>query len=137
MKQWLPSHPSGFLYRDCDTGMAHGNIRWPDGQPPAPYGCRWCGAEQRYHGRRSLLGRASHAWEQPTQRQIKARMLARRNAFKDKCRCVEPWQQQPFAPVVNPWTCEAAECRMHDHLIGGWLKPLTFDEAMAQWGGVR
>lgn len=114
-----------------------GRVRWPNGQPPTPSGCRWCGAEQRHHGRRSLRGRPSHSWERPTEAQIKARMVARRNARKSVCRCVEPWQQQPFAPVVDPWKCEADDCRMHDYLIGAWLTPLSFDEARSAWGGGR
>lgn len=82
MKQWLPTHPSGFCERDCDTGMAHGHIRWAHGYTPTPFGCRWCGGEQRGHGRRWLPGRGYHEWERPTQAQIKARMLARRAARK-------------------------------------------------------
>lgn len=110
MKKWLHSHPSGFLYQDCDTGMAHGNVRWPEGQPPTPFGCRWCGTEQRFHGRRSLRGRNSHRWVQPTQAQIKARMLARRNARKAVCRCPEDDEPRPFAPVFDPYMCEASDC---------------------------
>ncbi|MFB8772154.1 hypothetical protein [Streptomyces broussonetiae] len=138
MKQWLPSHPTGLLYRDCTTGMAHGNIRWPEGRPPTPFGCRWCGAEQRGHGRRSLRGQSPHTWEQPTQAQIKARMLARRAAYKAVCRCPDPMEALaplPLAPVVDPWKCEAEHCRMHDYLIGGWLRPLSFGEAVDVWAG--
>lgn len=111
MKQWLSFRPAGFLYRDCDTGMAHGNVRWPEGQPPTPFGCRWCGTERRFHGRRNLRGRNSHLWTQPTQAQIKARMLARRNARKAVCRCPQDDMPRPFAPVVDPYRCEADDCR--------------------------
>jgi hypothetical protein len=45
-----------------------------------PFGCRWCGTQRSDHGRRYLSGRGMHGWEQPTQAQIKARMLARRAA---------------------------------------------------------
>lgn len=128
-------HLQGYGRRDTVTGMLHGHVRWPNGSAPTPFGCRWCGIEQGGHGRRWMPGRELHAWEQPTQTQILARMRARRAAWKSTCRCVEPWEQMPFAPVVNPWKCEADECRMHDHLIGGWLKPLTFDEAMARLAG--
>lgn len=44
-----------------------------------PNGCRWCGIEKRGHGRQATTG-GSHTWEQPTQAQIKERMLARRSA---------------------------------------------------------
>jgi len=136
MKQWLPSHPTGLLHRDCDTGMAHGNVRWPEGQPPTPFGCRWCGTEQRFHGRRNLRGRNSHCWVQPTQAQIKARMLARRTARKAVCRCLEPWEEQPrLAPVVDPWKCEADGCRMADHLMRVLLTPLSFEQAIAVLDG--
>lgn len=122
MKQWLPSHQSGLLYRDCDTGMAHGNVRWPNGRPPTPFGCRWCGTEQRHHGRRSLRGRPSHSWERPTEAQIKARMVARRNARKAVCRCPQDDEWRPFAPVFDPYMCEADDChgyRSEEDPFGG------------------
>lgn len=133
-------HLLGYGRRDAATGMLHGHIRYPDGTAPTPFGCRWCGTEQGGHGRRWMPGKGIHAWEQPTEAQIKARMLARRNARKDVCRCPDPMEYgvpQPLAPVVDPWKCEADDCRMHDQLIGGWLTPLPFDEAMAQTGGPR
>jgi hypothetical protein len=140
MKQWISTwrHPSGFGWRDVETGMHHGNIRWPEGQPPTPYGCRQCGFERRFHGRRSLLGRPSHLWEQPTQAQIKARMVARRTARKSVCRCPDPMEYgapQRFAPLVDPWKCEADDCRMADHLLRGLLAPLSFEQAIAVLDG--
>ncbi len=134
-----PSDPTkhllGYGRRDAATGMLHGHIRWPHGTAPTPGGCRWCGLEEYGHRQWWLPGRGFHKWAQPTQAQIKARMVARRNARKAVCRCVEPWQQQPLAPVVDPYRCEADECRMHDHILGLWLTSLSFDEAMAQWAG--
>lgn len=44
---------------------------------PTPMGCRHCGIAKP-HGQQSLPGVGLHGWEQPTQRQIKERMLARR-----------------------------------------------------------
>jgi hypothetical protein len=75
-------HLQGYGRRDTVTGMLHGHIRWPNGSAPTPFGCRWCGTEQGGHGRRWMAGRGMHGWEQPTQEQIKARMLARRAARK-------------------------------------------------------
>ncbi|MFI0268619.1 hypothetical protein [Streptomyces luteogriseus] len=137
ISQWQPALVR--LPNITATGIAHGYVRWPDGRPATPFGCRWCGTQQSHHGRSYMRGRGMHGWEQPTQAQIKARMVARRNARKAVCRCPDPAVEfpvpQPFAPVVDPWLCEAEPCRMHDYLIGGWLKPLTFDEAMARLGG--
>ena len=74
-------HLLGYGRRDAVTGMLHGHIRWPDGSAQAPSGCRWCGVEERVHGRRWLPGRGMHGWEQPTQAQVLARMTARRRAL--------------------------------------------------------
>lgn len=49
---------------------------------PNPYGCRWCGLDNP-HGLYYVPSRGMHAWEQPTNTQIKARMHARRTARKD------------------------------------------------------
>jgi hypothetical protein len=45
-----------------------------------PSGCAWCGLEQRLHFRRWHHTVGWHAWVQPTQQQIKTRMLARRES---------------------------------------------------------
>ncbi|KOG21759.1 hypothetical protein ADK36_12295 [Streptomyces viridochromogenes] len=45
-----------------------------------PYGCTYCGVEKRSHGRRYIGGAGMHAWERPTDEQVKDRMLARRAA---------------------------------------------------------
>lgn len=42
-----------------------------------PMGCRWRGIGQRPHGIQTGID-GSHLWTQPTQQQIKERMLARR-----------------------------------------------------------
>lgn len=44
---------------------------------PNPDGCRICGIEQRGHAIQVGTD-GSHTWQQPTQSQIKERMLARR-----------------------------------------------------------
>ena len=51
-----------------------------------------------------------HGWEQPTQAQTKARMLARRAARKAVCRCPLDDERRPFAPVFDPYQCEASDC---------------------------
>lgn len=123
--KWL----QGLGRRDPGTGMLHGHVRWPSGSQPTPNGCRWCGWARGGHERMWLPGRGLHGWEQPTQAQILARMRARRNAFKSVCRCRMPHEQQPLAPVVDPYRCEADDCRMHDYLLGLWLRPLSASEA--------
>lgn len=129
-------HARGYGRRDAATGMLRGHIRWPDGRPPSPFGCRWCGIAQGWaHCRLWIPGRGFHGWVQPTQAQILARMVARRAARKAVCRCVEPWEQRKFGPVVDPWKCEAEHCRMHDRLVGLWLTPMSADEAMARLVG--
>ena len=100
-----------FRHQDAATGMMHDHIRFPAGTVPTPFGCRWCGTEQSGHGRRYMRGKGLHAWERPTDAQIKARMLARRAAYKSVCRCPrddDEWR--PFAPVFDPYACEAGDC---------------------------
>lgn len=103
-------HLVGYGRKDTKTGMLHGHIRWPNGHAPTPFGCRWCGTEQGGHGRRWMPGKGLHRWERPTEAQIKARMLARRNARKAVCRCPQDDEWRPFAPVFDPYMCEASDC---------------------------
>jgi hypothetical protein len=42
-----------------------------------PNACRWCGIDQRPHGRQYTKTAGWHTWGQPTADQIRARMLAR------------------------------------------------------------
>ncbi|WP_327385044.1 hypothetical protein [Streptomyces sp. NBC_01207] len=62
--------------RDLATGLRRGPIRFPDGRPPTPYGCRWCGSPQGHHGAGYCL--TGRTWTPPTRAQILARMRARR-----------------------------------------------------------
>ncbi|MFI0929675.1 hypothetical protein ACH4TP_37990 [Streptomyces sp. NPDC021012] len=66
--------------RDPVTGLRRDPIVYPNGQPPTPYGCRWCGTEQSGHGRRWKPSVGVHWWAEPTRAQILARMRARRRA---------------------------------------------------------
>ncbi|MCU1668390.1 MAG: hypothetical protein JWP40_1317 [Blastococcus sp.] len=118
MKQWI-SHPY-FRLRDVETGLLHGHIRWPEGRPPTPYGCRWCGEKRGHHGRQYLRSKGIHGWERPTEAQILARMRARRRARG--CRC--------HLPYVDPYRCEADDCSMHNYLLGLWMTPLSAADAM-------
>lgn len=62
------------------TDLHHGPIRHPDGTPPPPYGCRWCGYDRAEHRRRRTAAAGLHTWERPTRAQTLARMQARRSA---------------------------------------------------------
>ena len=77
---------------------------------PSPYGCRWCGEARHHHGRSWVGSRGIHVWEQPTSAQILARMRARRAARKAVCRCPLDDYLPPFAPVFDPYACEADDC---------------------------
>ena len=103
-------HNVGYGRIDAATGMVHGYIRWPQGRFPTPFGCRWCGTEQGRHGHLFMPRRGLHRWVQPTEAQIKARMLARRAARKAVCRCPLDDEWRPFAPVFDPYQCEASDC---------------------------
>ena len=46
---------------------------------PNPSGCRWCGIDEREHGRQWKPDVGWHKWEEPTRDQRLARMHARRN----------------------------------------------------------
>jgi len=50
-------------------------------RPAAPMGCRRCGIDQDVHAIQ-VASDGSHIWQQPTQQQIKDRMLARRAGRK-------------------------------------------------------
>lgn len=45
-----------------------------------PQGCRWCGIPELRHALQWTEAAGWHSWEQPTDVQVKARMLARRAA---------------------------------------------------------
>ncbi|MFJ7990274.1 hypothetical protein [Streptomyces sp. NPDC096351] len=72
-------HLRGYGRRNPETGMLHGHIYYPDGHPPVPSGCRWCGLSGT-HWQFWRPGKGYHQYEPPTQAQILARMRARRKA---------------------------------------------------------
>lgn len=114
-------HLVGYGRIDAATGLVHGHIRWPHGTVPTPFGCRWCG-HPGPHGLLFMPRRGSHHWERPTQAQIKARMLARRAAQKAVCRCPQDDEWRLFAPVFDPYMCEASDChgyRSEENPFGG------------------
>ncbi|ACU71894.1 hypothetical protein Caci_2985 [Catenulispora acidiphila DSM 44928] len=48
----------------------------PDPKYP-PMGCRWCGIARSQHARQWTEAAGWHAWEKPTNGQIKTRMVER------------------------------------------------------------
>jgi hypothetical protein len=73
----ITKHPTT---ADEATGLHRGPIRWPDGTPPPPFGCRWCGYDRAEHRKRRTGAAGLHTWQAPTRAQILRRMLARRDA---------------------------------------------------------
>lgn len=68
---------------DIATGLRRSAIRYPDGQPPAVHGCRWCGVAPGRHGLDGwALSAGWHRWTQPTPAQISARMNAQDAAVR-------------------------------------------------------
>ncbi|MFJ8049871.1 hypothetical protein [Streptomyces luteogriseus] len=65
-----------------------------------PFGCQHCGTAKRSHGRRYLGGVGMHAWERPTDEQVKDRMLARRAARMPLEAAQKPSETYP--PAL-PW----------------------------------
>lgn len=65
----IPAHAAGL--RGAGLVIAAGLL--------APNGCRRCGIERRGHAIQAGAD-GWHTWTQPTQQQIKARMLARQEA---------------------------------------------------------
>lgn len=45
---------------------------------PEPMGCAACGINRRGHGRQYTKAAGWHAWQKPSQQQVKARMQDRR-----------------------------------------------------------
>ncbi|MFG2404204.1 hypothetical protein ACGFR8_07670 [Streptomyces brevispora] len=71
---------NALIAHDPTTGLRRGPVRWPDGTPPPPFGCRRCGHDTAVHGA------GAHQWERPTNPQILARMRARRRARAEERR---------------------------------------------------
>ncbi|MFB6961866.1 hypothetical protein ACFCYB_34010 [Streptomyces sp. NPDC056309] len=72
---------SHLLTVDPGTGLRRSAIRFPDGEPPLPDGCRWCGATFLGHGsKRWAASQGWHRWAEPTEAQTAARQAARKAA---------------------------------------------------------
>ncbi|MFI2078275.1 hypothetical protein [Streptomyces triculaminicus] len=63
----------------AEAQHAHNTAPGPDADVlPEPYGCQHCGIPERVHARQWTPDSGWHAWARPTDKQIVARMLARR-----------------------------------------------------------
>lgn len=94
--------------RDLATGLRRGPVWYPDGQPPTPYGCRWCGTEQSGHGQRWKASVGLHRWEQPTRVQILARTRARRRArlTPTLLHATTGWAPDPGGESADPYCAD-------------------------------
>lgn len=96
---------------------------------PNPDGCRWCGEARHHHGRSYVASQGMHSWESPTREQRLARMQARRAARKAVCRCPLDDYPLPFAPIFDPYACEAEECHGYtsetNPFGGGGARPVN------------
>lgn len=110
-------HLRGYGRRDETTGMLRGLVYFPDGRPPVPSSCRWCGQEQGSHGQWWRPGKGYHQYEHPTQAQIKARMQARRkarlNAVPTKYHATTAWAADHTGEEGIPYCadCKTDSCR--------------------------
>lgn len=112
--------------RDPATGLRRDPISYPDGQPPTPYGCRWCGTEHSGHGQRWKASVGLHRWEQPTREQVLARMRARRtarlNALPAQYHATTRWVPDPGGESADQYCadCGTSACfqwnRIYDRL---------------------
>jgi hypothetical protein len=84
---------------------------------PAPYGCSWCGDEKHHHGSQWAPIIGLHQWQQPTQEQIKERMLrrldARLNAEPPKYHATTGWAADLSGESADPYCadCKTDGCR--------------------------
>ncbi|MFF2964297.1 hypothetical protein ACFVT1_36645 [Streptomyces sp. NPDC057963] len=70
-----------------------------------------------------------------------AAVLALHRKHADSNHCFaddETWPcntRAALAPVVDPWKCEANDCRMHDYLLGMWMTLVSESDALRMAGG--
>jgi hypothetical protein len=76
----------------------------------SPYGCRWCGIQQRHHGRRYKLPIGTHAWEAPWPQIILKRMRQRRaarlNAEPATLHATTGWSVAPDGESADPYCAD-------------------------------
>lgn len=83
----------------------------------SPYGCRWCGVQQRHHGRRYKLPIGMHAWEAPWTSTILIRMRRRRwarlNADPTLYHAATGWSPDHTGESADPYCadCGRDSCR--------------------------
>ncbi|MYW46376.1 hypothetical protein [Streptomyces sp. SID161] len=78
----------------------------------SPFGCSWCGDEQYHHGSQWAPIIGLHEWRQPTQEQIKERMLRRLddrlNAEPPKYHATTAWAPDHTGESADP---HCADCK--------------------------
>ena len=126
-------HNQGYGRRDPATGMLHGPIHYPDGRPPVPSGCRWCGQAENAHAPFWRPGKGFHRYEQPTTAQILARMRARRaarlNTLQTEYHATTNWEGDHHGEPVAEY---CADCGRDD--CPRWLRiQKRLDEQRLNW----
>lgn len=90
------------LLVDAGSRLRHGPVRFPDGSPPPPHGCRWCGRPTYRHGARDWISSVgTHGWTRPTPAQTLARMKARRAVRAEARRVARLLATAPAAVPVG------------------------------------
>lgn len=84
-------------YLDPVTGLRRSEIRHPDGCPPDPGGCRWCGRLPSVHwgAVRGVVCCKCEEWAPPTDAQIRARILAASERVRAQLAVPPPWPVMP------------------------------------------
>lgn len=103
----------------------------------SPYGCRWCGVQQRHHGRRYKLPVGMHAWEAPWPQVILMRMrrrhTARLNVEPIKYHATTGWSADETGESGEPYCadCKTDGCRL-------WMRIQTrLDQRRMELDGIN
>lgn len=112
---------------------------------PTPYGCSWCGDERHHHGNQWAPIIGAHQWLQPSQAQIKERMVRRRAdrlaAEPAKYHAATAWEADLAGEEGVPYCadCKTDTCRRWMRIQARldrlrWQLPASKAGASGGWG---